>query len=111
MRPVAGKTTGYSNHASGTAVDINATQHVLGKAPERSLSGKAIATIRARLRWAKFGGVVRWVGDYNGGKVVMHAEINAPLKVVNAVGLMLLRTPRGRRIAKANPGSETVVRA
>jgi len=30
-RPIRGQTTGLSNHASGTAIDLNATQHPLGK--------------------------------------------------------------------------------
>lgn len=30
-RPIRGQTTGLSNHASGTAIDLNATKHPLGK--------------------------------------------------------------------------------
>jgi hypothetical protein len=31
-RAIRGRTTGLSNHASGTAIDLNATKHPLGKA-------------------------------------------------------------------------------
>ena len=30
-RPIRGQTTGLSNHASGTAIDLNAKIHILGK--------------------------------------------------------------------------------
>ncbi len=110
-RPIRGQDTGYSNHASGTAIDINATRHVLGRRPLASLPGRSVRRIRRRLGHARYRAVLRWGGDYNGRKDTMHIELVAPLRVVNTVALALLKTKRGRRIAKANPGSAAAVRA
>ena len=38
VRPVRGQTTGYSNHASGTAIDVNATRHPRGVATLRTFT-------------------------------------------------------------------------
>ena len=71
-RDIRGATT-LSNHASGTAVDFNATKHPLGKTG--TFTAAQVKTIRAIL--ADLGGVVRWGGDYTGRKDEMHFEINA----------------------------------
>lgn len=70
-RPIRGATT-LSNHASGTAIDLNAPNHPLGKA------GTFTAAQRTRIHaiLADCGGVVRWGGDYSGRKDEMHLEIN-----------------------------------
>jgi len=75
-RPVRGKTTGLSNHASGTAVDLNATKHPLGKrntfTDEQAIKVRALA--------AKYG--CRWGGDYRNRADEMHFEINlSPVQV------------------------------
>lgn len=72
-RAVRGKTSGYSNHASATAIDLNATRHPLGKAG--TFSAAQVRAIRSIL--GTLGGVVRWGGDYSGRKDEMHFEINA----------------------------------
>ncbi len=70
FRPIRGTTVHLSNHASGTAIDLNATKHPLGasgtfkKAQER--------TIRELCR--HYG--LRWGGDYEVRKDEMHFEIN-----------------------------------
>jgi hypothetical protein len=63
--------TAISNHASATAIDLNALRHVLGAV------GTFTAAQRARLRslLVKYGGVIRWGGDYTGRKDEMHFEI------------------------------------
>ncbi len=74
-RPIRGGTE-LSNHASGTAIDLNATSHPLGTQPAANFTRDEIATIRAIV--ARTEGCVRWGGDYSGRKDSMHFEINAP---------------------------------
>ena len=68
-RNVRGSVDDLSNHASGTAVDLNSAKHPLGKpntfAPEKQ------ADIRFLVK--KYG--LRWGGDYAGRKDDMHFEI------------------------------------
>jgi hypothetical protein len=80
-RAIRGKTSGYSNHASATAIDLNATRHPLGKV------GTFSATQRAAIRRIlnDLEGVVRWGGDYSGRKDEMHFEINASASAVARV--------------------------
>jgi hypothetical protein len=70
-RAISGSTT-LSNHASGTAIDVNAPRHPLGA------SGTFTSTQRTRIRAILnyCDGVVRWGGDYSGRKDEMHFEIN-----------------------------------
>jgi len=72
-RPIRGSTTVLSNHSSGTAIDLNATAHVLGAEPSTSFSRQEIDTIHAVV--ARTEGCVRWGGDYTGRKDGMHFEI------------------------------------
>lgn len=70
-RPIRGSTTTLSNHASGTAMDLNATKHPLGK---RGTFTAAQATkIRAELK--RYNGCIRWGGDYVNRPDEMHFEI------------------------------------
>jgi len=70
-RAISGSTT-LSNHSSGTAIDLNAPRHPLGR------SGTFTATQRSHIRSIldACNGVVRWGGDYSGRKDEMHFEIN-----------------------------------
>lgn len=72
-RNVRGSSTVVSNHASGTAIDLNALRHPRGK---RGTWGKAAAKIR--LKVATYDGVIRWGEDYSPPTPCdgMHAEIN-----------------------------------
>ena len=72
-RPIRGGSD-LSNHASGTAIDLNATKWPLGKEASVNLNGDQIAKVRSIV--AATGGVVRWGGDYRGRKDPMHFEIN-----------------------------------
>ncbi|MEU0469928.1 M15 family metallopeptidase [Amycolatopsis sp. NPDC006131] len=65
--------TGLSNHASGTAIDLNAPKHPLGTNPSVNFTAGQIAAIRSIL--AQCQGCVRWGGDYTGRKDPMHFEI------------------------------------
>jgi D-alanyl-D-alanine carboxypeptidase-like protein len=71
-RPIVGSNQ-TSNHASATAIDLNATRHPLGVAG--TFSAAQVDAIHAIL--AEVGHVVRWGGDYTGRKDEMHFEINA----------------------------------
>lgn len=70
-RVISGSTS-LSNHSSGTAIDLNAPRHPLGK------SGTFSATQRSHIRsiLSSCNGVVRWGGDYSGRKDEMHFEID-----------------------------------
>jgi prefoldin subunit 5 len=60
-----------SNHASATAVDINATRHVLGA--QGTFTTDQTAEIHRIL--GEVDNVVRWGGDYTGRRDEMHFEI------------------------------------
>jgi len=80
-RPIRGSTTTLSNHASGTALDLNAPAHPLGKVG--TFSAAQVKAIREILRYCE--GTVRWGGDYSGRKDEMHFEINAGAAAVRRV--------------------------
>jgi hypothetical protein len=69
-RKIAGSKR-LSNHASGTAIDLNAPNHPMGRA--NTFSPGKRAEIRKILHFCE--GVVRWGGDYTGRKDDMHFEI------------------------------------
>lgn len=71
-RTIRGSSTTLSNHASGTALDVNAVQHPLG------VTGTWSASERTAVHGvlAKLGGTVRWGEDYRNRKDGMHFEIN-----------------------------------
>lgn len=71
-RAIEGSRT-LSNHSSGTAIDLNAPKHPLGRA--NTFSAPQVKAIRKILDFCE--GVVRWGGDYRGRKDDMHFEINA----------------------------------
>lgn len=83
-RPVRGSTS-TSNHASGTAVDANATRHPLGV--RNTFTPAQVAEIRRIL--SEVDNVVRWGGDYSGRVDEMHFEINAAFARVQAVAARL----------------------
>lgn len=82
-RKIRGSSTTYSNHASGTAIDLNATRHPLGTTAAHSFTKKQIAAIHARLK--RYSGVIRWGGDYTGRKDPMHFEINKSVAATHKV--------------------------
>lgn len=80
-RKIRGGGGALSNHASGTAIDINALRHPLGA--RGTWSREAATKIRARLK--TYDGVVRWGEDYSGRVDPMHFEINAGAVAVKRV--------------------------
>jgi hypothetical protein len=87
-RPVTGGAL-LSNHASGTAVDVNAPAHQYGK--RNTFTPDQRDTIRAIL--ASVNGVVRWGGDYTRTPDDMHFEINGGRDAVARVAELI----RGQR--------------
>jgi hypothetical protein len=72
-RDVRGSTD-ISNHASGTAIDLNAPLHPLGTNPYSNYSQAQIDAIHNIVNF--YEGIIRWGGDYVGRKDGMHFEIN-----------------------------------
>ena len=105
-RGVRGYSTTLSNHASGTAFDANALQHVLGK--RGTFSDKMEKRMRKRLKRV-FKNYVRWGGDYRNRADEMHFEINCTIPQAERLAKKLLKTARGRRVLKANPGCKGVI--
>jgi hypothetical protein len=96
--------TSWSNHASATAVDLNASLYPLG-----TTLMTRWRRVKIRLRLKVFRGCIRWGGDYEGRKDQMHFEINRPIGAVERVARRLMKSPRGRRILAANPGQRRVI--
>ena len=69
FRMVRGTTDKLSNHSSGTAIDLNASKHALGKVG--TFDEAKVPMIRALAK--KYG--LTWGGDYRGRKDEMHFEI------------------------------------
>jgi hypothetical protein len=80
-RTIRGSSTTLSNHASGTAIDLDALLHPLGVAGTWTAAEKA--AIHGRL--AYYEGVVRWGEDYTGRLDGMHFEINAGAAAVRRI--------------------------
>jgi hypothetical protein len=83
-RNVRGSTM-VSNHASATAVDVNATRHPLGAVG--TFSRQQVDRIHAIL--LEVDNVVRWGGDYVGRRDEMHFEIVGTEQQVAAVAANL----------------------
>lgn len=74
VRPIRGQTTGYSNHGSATARDLNATRHPRGVHNTYSISKRA----RLRALVADYEGVLRHGEFYVSATIDgMHVEIYA----------------------------------
>ena len=77
-REVRGSTNTLSNHSSGTAIDLNATKHPLGKAGTFPL--EKVPMIQALAK--KYS--LTWGGDYRGRKDEMHFEVAIPKSKLDA---------------------------
>ena len=99
-RPIAGKDSGFSNHASGTAIDLNATQHPLAARGTFTLAQTA-ALRRILAVINRDAVIVRWGGDYTGRADEMHFEIvGTPAQVAAAAARL-----RGQLVT--NPITQT----
>lgn len=80
FRMVRGSPTNLSNHSSGTAIDLNASKHVLGRVG--TFPAEKVPMIRALAK--KYS--LRWGGDYQNRKDEMHFEVAIlPSKVEAAI--------------------------
>ena len=100
-RPIRGNPNELSNHASGTALDLNATRHALGHVG--TFTPGQVQVIHAILR--EVGGVVRWGGDYHGRKDEMHFEIVGTPSQVEAAAQRLAGHEEDDMICKYGDGS------
>ena len=89
FRMIRGSTDSLSNHSSGTAIDLNATKHPLGK--ENTFSPEDAAKCIALA--AKWG--CKWGGTYRNRKDDMHFEINLnPKQVIERITTLGLDTAK-----------------
>jgi hypothetical protein len=79
FRMVRGTTDKLSNHSSGTAIDLNATKHALGKVG--TFEAGKVPMIRALAK--KYG--LTWGGDYKNRKDEMHFEVSLTPERVTAL--------------------------
>lgn len=108
-RPIRGYDTGLSNHSSGTAVDLNATDHPL--AVDGTFTPAELKAVHRRLGFYEVNGapLIRWGQDYHSRKDGMHFEIIGDLADCETRARALLDTPRGKAILAANPGQRAVI--
>ena len=83
FRMVRGTTDKLSCHSSGTAIDLNATKHPLGKAGTFELA--KVPMIQALAK--KYG--LTWGGDYRGRKDEMHFEVSISQEKARALAKKL----------------------
>lgn len=83
FRNVRGTTDKLSNHASGTAIDLNATKHPLGHAGTFTV----MQTVLIQALCKKYG--IKWGGDYKGRKDEMHFEIDLTPEKASALIIKL----------------------
>ena len=85
FRMSRGSTDKLSNHSSGTAVDLNATKHPLGKSG--TFPSEKVPMIRALAK--KYG--MMWGGDFRHRPDEMHFEITvSPAKAAELIGSLKL---------------------
>mgnify|MGYP003659122389 FL=1 len=72
FRMIRGSTENLSNHSLGTAIDLNATKHALGKVG--TFPAEKVPMIRALAK--KYS--LTWGGDYRNRKDEMHFEVAIP---------------------------------
>lgn len=104
-RLIRGSSTVISNHASGTAADVDASKHPLG----RTGTWKWAQVVKIRWRLLAFKGCIRWGGDYKNRIDSMHFEINKPLAPVERTARRMAQTRNGRRLLIANRGQREVI--
>lgn len=106
-RPIAGSSV-ISNHASGTAIDLNAVRYPMFR---DNMDAAKEAKIRARLR--RYSGAIRWGGDYRTGRIdQMHFEINvSPAKLKGIVAELKGGNVKPAGTVKPKPGTSTAYTA
>lgn len=108
-RTIRGSSTTLSNHASGTAIDLNAPAHPLGTDPAANYSATEVRAIQRILRDCR--GVVRWGGNYSGRKDGMHFEIVGSQAEVDSLAARIKSPAPAPKPAKGESANRTKVRA
>lgn len=103
-RKVTGSSKSLSNHASGTAIDLNAPMHPYGKS--NTFSAKQVTAIRQIV--SDLGGTVRWGGDYKGTKDDMHFEINSGSSKVKAIAAKIRATEMPGQVPPWKPSPSAI---
>ena len=104
----------WSEHAAGSAMDLNATQHPYGVSAYRTFTDRQMSNIRKRIASLQKnnGGtpVLRWGATYNTPDG-MHFEVmcNGRMEVAERVARRLIDTPRGDKILDLNPGQKKII--
>jgi hypothetical protein len=104
----------WSQHARAAAADLNWQRHPFNTSTRSTFTRKQIDLIHKRMklinRLALGNKLVEWGGDWpswSGSTAKtdsMHFEINRIREsIINGVVAVIVKTPRGRRIIKANP--------
>jgi hypothetical protein len=99
-RPIRGTSNTWSNHASGTAIDLNAQLHPLGD--RHTFQPTKSRAIRTRLA-GRYAGKIVWGGDYLHRADEMHFELGCGPAEARALADRLRDSPRGRRLVARNP--------
>lgn len=102
-RYVRGENAVWSNHSSGTAVDLNALVHPMGK--RNTFPPRVEQAIRDRLTFYR---VLSWGEDWRRPDG-MHFELGADLDACEAWARKRMDTWRGARILEVNPGQRKVI--
>jgi hypothetical protein len=103
-RPIRGSTA-TSNHASGTAIDLNAPKHPLGAVGTVPASKRAAIAAKA----SSLG--LRWGGTYSGRKDEMHAEVIVTRERMRQIVAALQKKPAPKPPAPAPaPGARPTIR-
>lgn len=100
-RKIRGSSSSVSNHASGTAIDLNSSKHWLGDVGTFSAAKrKAIAKILDDCE-----GCIRWGGNYHGRKDEMHFEVNVGATRLRKLAKKIKagKKPKAGKAAKAEP--------
>lgn len=100
-RTIRGSTTTLSNHASGTAIDLNAPTHPLAR--RGTFSRAQVVAIRNIVDYCE--GVIRWGGDYTTRADEQHFEVNAGAAAVARIADKIRRgvSPAANPVSKPTP--------
>lgn len=99
-----GNSDTLSNHAPGTALDIDATEYPQGRynltQHQRSLIARRMSFFKGTLAHGAF---------YRTTVDEMHVEIAEPMESVQRMARSLADSDRGKRLLAANPGQRAVI--
>lgn len=98
LRRIAGSTE-WSNHASGTAVDLNSSMHPSGQ--RNTYTQRKSDRIRNRLE-ERYLNLIKWGGNFRTTPDEMHFELSGGRQEIRELVADLVPTKIGQRIIAAN---------